>query len=139
MSDKHQEQSPDSMLQPYYDAAAENRFVLPQCGSCGHRFWYPQISCPSCYSLQWTWRDASPQGRIFSWTEVHHPFSNELADRTPFVVVIVEPDDAPGVHLVSGVQGIEPDELCIGMRVIATFAVPVWSSHVLPVFERAPR
>ncbi|MCY4425704.1 MAG: OB-fold domain-containing protein [Halieaceae bacterium] len=138
MPTKRLDKSSDAMFQPYYDAAAEQRFVLPQCGSCGHRFWYPQTSCPSCLSLEWTWRDTKPQGRIFSWTEVHHPFNEELTETVPFLVVIVEPDEAPGVHLVSSVRGIEPGELRVGLPVVATFAAPVWSDHMLPVFEIDP-
>lgn len=138
MSNDSKQPMIDSLLmQPYYDAAAEKRLVLPWCNSTERYFWYPQVTSPYSSSTDWTWRDVGPQGRIFSWTVVHHPFAEELVEKVPFVVALVELDDAPGIRLLSNIPIDRAEELRIGLPVIATFAAPIWSDQILPSFEIA--
>lgn len=136
MSDEREHQTTDSLLmQPFYDAAEEKRLVLPRCSSCECRFWYPQVTCPHCASSEWAWRNVKPNGSIFSWTVVHHAFSAGLAEAVPFVVGLVELDDAPDIRIVSNIQTRRIDELRIGLAVTATFGAPVGSDHILPIFK----
>ena len=55
---------PDS--QPFFDAAAEGRFLLKRCGACGEAHYYPRPICPFCFSPDTRWEEASGRGTIYS-------------------------------------------------------------------------
>jgi uncharacterized OB-fold protein len=55
-------------LLPFWAAAAEGRFLLPQCESCGQHHWHPRAVCPFCHSDKIAWREASGKGSIFSYS-----------------------------------------------------------------------
>jgi len=70
---------------------------LPKCAACGHWNWYPLAACRICQHTVFDWTAVSSRGRIYSWTRVHRSFVPGL--KPPYVVALVEPDDAPGVRL----------------------------------------
>jgi uncharacterized OB-fold protein len=123
------------VIGPYLDAVAERRLVLPYCQSCANFHWYPLPLCPFCQSAEWSWSAIGGEGRLFSWTLVTHAFDRALADKTPYLVALVQPDDAPDIHLVTTVVGCEPRDLSIGMRLVADFAVPIAGEALMPVFR----
>ena len=83
--------------QPYWDGLKERRLLLQQCGDCGRVRHYPRPMCASCHSLQVQWIEASRRGRLYSWTEVHHPFVPGFRDEIPYVMATVELEE--GVRL----------------------------------------
>ncbi|MYE58053.1 MAG: hypothetical protein F4X35_00470, partial [Alphaproteobacteria bacterium] len=58
---------------PYWDGLKERRLLLQQCGDCGLIRHYPRPMCGACHSLEVCWIESSRQGRLYAWTEVHHP------------------------------------------------------------------
>ena len=83
--------------QPYWDGLKERRLLLQQCSDCGRVRHYPRPMCASCHSLQVQWIEASRRGRLYSWTEVHHPFVPGFRDEIPYVMATVELEE--GVRL----------------------------------------
>jgi hypothetical protein len=124
-----------AIIEPYLAAIAERRIVLPHCDACGSFHWYPLPRCPGCGSAGWSWREVRPQARLLTWTMVAHAFSPDLAGKVPYLVALVEPVDAPGVHLVTTVVDCRADELVIDMPLVADFRVPVWGEAAMPVFR----
>lgn len=115
-------------------AAVRGELVLPTCQACGRRHWYPLPRCPHCQRGGWTWQPAPLGGTLYSWTVIRHAFHPDLAGQLPYVVGLVEPDGAPGVHFVTNIVDCDPAELAVGMRVTAEFRPPVWADHPMPVF-----
>ena len=72
---------------------------------------------------------------MLTWTMVAHAFSPDLADKVPYLVALVEPVDAAGVHLVTTVVDCGVDELAIDMPLVADFRVPVWGESAMLVFR----
>jgi hypothetical protein len=112
---------PDLDSAPHFEAAAEGRLAVPQCGDCGVFHWYPSKSCPACGAFKISWPTLSGQGYLFSYTIVGHPVMPWLAGRVPYVLGLVELPDAPGVRLVTDVINVDPAEVYIGMPLRATF------------------
>lgn len=56
-------------LAPWWEAAAEGRFVLPHCQGCDSFHWYPRILCPHCGSTDIAWRPSEGKGQIYSVVE----------------------------------------------------------------------
>ena len=52
---------------PFYEAAAQGRFLLPRCTACGKAHWYPRALCPFCFGAV-AWEEASGTGTIHSYS-----------------------------------------------------------------------
>ncbi len=78
------------LSRPYWDAAAQGRLVLQQCGACGTVRHYPRLLCSVCHSDAVTWVPASGRGRVHSWTVAHHAFHPAFAAELPYTLVTVD-------------------------------------------------
>lgn len=90
---------PDADTQPFWDAVAERRLVVQRCAVCGRWIWQPRPMCPSCHTPEPVWTDISGDARVVSWTVLHPPVLPVWNGAVPFAVLLVEPDDAPGVRM----------------------------------------
>ncbi|NGO73993.1 OB-fold domain-containing protein, partial [Streptomyces boncukensis] len=116
----------------FWDGVAGHRLLLQRCDSCAAlRFpWLP--GCNSCGAADWSPVEASGRGTVYSYVVVHHP---SLPGRSgPYAVALVEL--AEGVRIVSGITGVPPGEVRIGMPVELGFE-RVDEELELPVFRAA--
>ena len=107
-------------FEPFFQHLTQGRLAFPRCRSCGRNHWYPMKRCPHCRSAELEWSPVRGDGTVFSWTVVRHPFDPGLADELPYIVALIEFDDAPGVRLVAHLEAA-PDEVAIGMPVVPVF------------------
>jgi uncharacterized OB-fold protein len=114
---------------PYWDGLKERRLLLQQCGDCGLVRHYPRPMCAACHSLEVRWIESSRQGRLHSWTEVHHPFVPALRDEIPYVMATVELEE--GVRLQCQMLGADSADLKIDLPVGIVFR-EVQDGLVLP-------
>ena len=71
---------------------------LPRCTNCQAWNWYPLPACTHCQTKEFTWQNVATSGRLYSWTRVHRSFVKaDIA--LPYIVALVELDDAPSVRL----------------------------------------
>lgn len=98
--------------------AAELRF--PCCMACGRWSWYPLPRCGGCGSNAFDWRQVSPRGTLYSWTRVHRAFGRQQDAPVPYIVGLVDIDEAKGVRLV-----------CLGSSSVIDPAIGV-TVHLLP-------
>jgi uncharacterized OB-fold protein len=52
---------------PFIAAAAENKFLLRRCTTCGEPHWYPRSVCPFCFGKT-AWEVASGEATIYSYS-----------------------------------------------------------------------
>ncbi len=95
----------DRDTQAFWDAVAEHRLVVPKCSSCGAWVWQPRPLCPRCHSPELAWTEVSGNAKVVSWTALHPPVLTVWADKLPFVILLVELEDAPGVRMVGQLVG----------------------------------
>ena len=93
---------------------------------------YPRPTCPACLSREFTWELSSGRGAVYTWTIVRGPTLPAFQDRLPYNVVDVLLDE--GVHFVSQVLDVEPEELRAGLRVRTVF-VPLDDEITLVKFR----
>ena len=123
--------TPDAATAPYWDAAREERLVMPHCLDCGHYHFYPRTLCPQCSSARLEWTRCGGEGEVYSFTVVHRAPSPAFAAAVPYVVAAVKLDEGP--HLMTNIVGCAPDAVRIGMRVRVTFQ-KISDEITLPVF-----
>ncbi|MGH2793064.1 MAG: Zn-ribbon domain-containing OB-fold protein [Actinomycetota bacterium] len=90
----------DRDTQPFWDAVAEHRLIVQRCDTCDAWVWQPRPLCPGCHGESLTWTDVSGVATVVSWTALHPPVLAVWADKLPFVILLVELDDAPGVRMI---------------------------------------
>lgn len=101
----------------FFEAAARGELVVNACATCGAVLHLPRPYCHHCGSFEVEWRPVAGRSHLVSWTTVHqglHP-----AFPTPYTVVLVELDEAPGARLAGFLPG-EPD-LADGMPMEVRF------------------
>jgi uncharacterized protein len=108
----------DPAARPFWDAVADGRLLLEQCGSCQTVIWYPRGFCPRCGSTATGWIEASGRGTVYSYTVARKSFG-AFAAAAPYVIAYIELAEGP--RILSNVVGLRPEEVTIGMAVEVTF------------------
>ncbi len=104
---------------PFWDAAREGRFLLRHCRACGEYSHYPRTFCPSCWSEDVEWFEASGRGTLYTWSTV---FINDLPpfnERLPYIAAVVDLDEGPRV--MTNMVDCDGSQLAIGMKVRAAY------------------
>src|SRR3954447_20290293 len=109
----------DELNRPFWDAAREERFVLPRCAACGQLATPPVSNCDACLTDTFEWVEATGRGTIFSFIEYHRAWLREYDGHLPYVVAIIDLDD--GVKLISSIVDADGDAIKVGDRVKVVF------------------
>ena len=110
---------------PFWDAAAEGRFLIKRCEACGQAHWYPRTYCPFCDSGKTVWEESPGEGVIYTYSVMHRSPSG------PYAIGYVTLDEGPAV--LTNFVDVMPDGLSIGMRVKVRFQ-PTEGGPPVPVF-----
>jgi uncharacterized OB-fold protein len=111
----------DGLDQEYWDAAARHELVVQRCSACGALQWLPEWICYRCRSFDLAWERVSGRGRIFSWERVWHPVHPALRDAVPYLVVVVELEEDPGLRMTGNLLGEPRQDVRPGTPVEAVF------------------
>jgi uncharacterized OB-fold protein len=103
----------DSEWREHFVHARAHRLMLRACAACGLMRYPPSHGCPWCQSLEWSWREVSGRGAIYSYEIVVHAIQPGFREWAPYPVVLVELDEQRGV----------PTEH-EGLRLIANLVTP---------------
>lgn len=109
---------PDGDSAPYWEAAREQKLVLPYCSACKRYVFPPRPLCPSCWTRP-EWTEVPGGGTIFSFTIMRESFMRGFPP--PYVVADVELDVQPGLRIVANVVDCDVSEVHIGQPVEVTF------------------
>ncbi len=125
----------NTTMLPWWQAAAEHRLVVQQCGACGHTRFPPAPICPECRSDDAAWKELPGGGEVFTYTIVHRPIAAE--QELPYLIAVVALDDSGGLRMISNLVAVAPQNVTIGMRVEV-----VWEDMsddlAIPRFRPAP-
>ncbi len=118
----------------FWEATQRGELRFQRCSDCSAWRHYPRPVCPDCGSTRHSWELASGRGEVYTWTIVHGPTLPVFQDDLPYNVVDVLTEE--GVHFVSQVLDVEPEDIRPGLPVEAVF-VPASEDITLVKFRRA--
>lgn len=95
----------------YLDELAKGEFKIQFCGDCSQHFFYPRIVCPHCGSTSVAWVKPSGRGVVYS-TSV----PRAMPEGT-YNISLVDLEEGP--RMMTRVTDIEPENVSIGMKVVA--------------------
>jgi uncharacterized protein len=110
---------PDRDSSPYWDAARRHRLMLPKCRACGRLWFPPKPRCPICLSEQMDWTEVSGHGAIYSYCVMGMNLVPGFV--LPYVIAVVELDDAPGCRLTANIVDCPAEAVQIGLPVEVVF------------------
>ena len=110
---------PDLETQPFWDATREGRLLIKHCNACGEHHFYPRPFCPTCWSDDVEWVEASGRASLYTWSVVYRNDLPPFGERVPYVAAVV--DLAEGPRMMTNVVDCEFDALAVGMHLDAVF------------------
>ena len=128
--------SPDFETQPFWDAAKEGRLLIRHCNACGEYHFYPRPFCPSCWSEDVEWFDASGRATLYTWSVVYQNDLPPWPARVPYVAAVV--DLAEGPRMQTNVVDCAFDALAAGMELEVVFQ-ETSEDFTIPVFRPVAR
>ena len=95
------------------------KLMATYCPQCDYTYMPPRAYCERCFSELTEWVTVPNQGRIHAFTVLYYDLEDKPLGK-PQIVALIEMDGCDGVfmHLL---DGIAPDDVCIGMEVQAVF------------------
>ena len=115
---------PNVENQRFFDAAAEGKLLIGQCGACGQKHYYPRALCPFCFA-ETKWVESAGKGAIYSLSTMRRGAG------APYTLAWVTLDEGPAV--LTNIATDNHDSLRIGQRVTVEF-VPTEGPPV-PMFK----
>jgi uncharacterized OB-fold protein len=115
----------------FWTAGAEGELRFQRCQACRTYLHPPVPRCPQCLSDDIKVEAVSGRATVGAYTINHHPW--HPAFPPPYVVAIVEIEEAPYVRLTTNVVNCDFEDVEIGLPVQVRFenVGAVW----LPLFE----
>ncbi|WP_109529522.1 MULTISPECIES: Zn-ribbon domain-containing OB-fold protein [Nocardia] len=104
----------DGLDQPYWDGLRAGELRLQRCTRCREWIWGPQWICGHCHTFDPGWEPVDPVGTVYSWSRSHYPFITELAERVPYVTVLVALPNAGNRRVLGILTGEDTDRVRIG-------------------------
>ena len=111
----------------FWQAARQQRLLIPRCRACARLHWYPRAVCPHCMSGETEWVEARGEGTIYS-------FSVMARAERPYAIAYVEL--AEGLRVMTNIVDCDLASIRIGQKVRVRFA-PTEDGGRLPVFAPA--
>ena len=115
----------------FWSAAAQGRLLIQRCPACGGRQFYPRPVCVTC-GADPEWEEASGRGVVHTFTVIRQNGARPFRDELPYVVAMIELAEGP--RMMGNVTGCAPDDVTVGMPVVA-YAVVAEEGLAVPFWE----
>ena len=125
---------PDEVTAGFWEAAQKRVLAIQQCGDCGTFIHYPSALCTNCQSENLGYSEVSGRGTVYSFAIVRHSF--HPAFTPPYVIALIDLDDAPGVRMYTNIVDVDPEAVRIDMPVQVTFE-DIGDGTLIPQFMPA--
>jgi uncharacterized OB-fold protein len=119
---------------PFWQGAANGKFLLQKCKSCGKVQFFPRVACVDCFG-EVGWTEAKGTGRIHTFTLVRVPRNPAFKEEVPICYINVILDE--GVIVESRLIGESKEKVKMGDRVRVVFQDTHNPEIKLPCFELA--
>ena len=125
---------PEYGAESYWQACNEERLSMQRCANCLRLRWHPSPRCGECGSENFNWDTLSGKGKINTWTVVTHPVHPAAVEKVPYVVVVVELDEQPGLLMISNLIDCDPKDIRFEQPVEAHYIAHP-NGQKIPVFR----
>lgn len=112
---------PDDTTAPYWESAAGGRLSIQYCTSCSSFVHLPAARCPRCAGADLRWEGVSGDATLYSYTVMHDSPGPGFAESLPYVVVVAELVEQPGLLVTTNLVDASVAELRIGMPLEVAF------------------
>jgi uncharacterized OB-fold protein len=128
----------DSFSEPFWSAAKKHELRLQRCRHCGFFSHPPEPLCPSCLAADaaFDFAPVSGRGRISTWTIMRDAFIPAFRVDVPWVIVVVELEEQPGLRILARLLDGAAAPLALGAPVEVVFE-DVTPGTTLPQFKLA--
>jgi len=110
--------NPDSVR--FWEGCKKEILLIQQCENCGKYRYEPRAVCPYCLSSSVRWAESDGKGKVYSFVIYRYAPAPKWTDEVPYVVALIELKDC-SVRMVSNIINCAPEEVKIGMDVVACF------------------
>ncbi len=114
----------------FWEACERGEFVAQHCTHCDKLWHPPRPMCPTCHSTDKAHKKLSGKGKLLSWVRQARVPAFGFPESP--IAILVELEE--GVRLVSNLEGVEPEDIEVGMDVIVDFA-ETSGGKAVPVFR----
>lgn len=119
----------------FWLATKNKKLSYQQCSDCGTVVFYPRRHCTGCTGNNLSWKTASGQGTVYSYSVVRQSYHPFFRSQTPYAVAWIDLDEGP--RILSNIVGVEDPitEVKIGQKVVVE-----WEEHEelnIPLFKPA--
>lgn len=101
---------PDTITRFHWDAATAGKLVVQRCNSCRMLQYPPDLTCLQCQGEAFDHVEVSGRGTIYSYVVADRPLHAGFVDRVPYVVVLVELVEQPGLRILTNLVGVRTDQ-----------------------------
>ena len=119
---------------PFWQGAANGKFLLQKCKSCGKVQFFPRVACVDCFG-ELDWIEAKGTGNIHTFTLVRVPRNPAFKEEVPIYYINVILDE--GVIIESRLVGDSKEKVKMGDRVKVVYQATHDPTIKLPCFELA--
>lgn len=127
--------TPSPTTQAFWDATADERFLLQRCPRCKSAQFYPKATCTTCGSADLDWEAASGQGTLYTFTVARRATHPAFEGAEPYVIAIVELAEGPRVT--GNLVDCAVDDVRVGMAVELGWDEPDADGIRLPLWHPA--
>ncbi|WP_072387675.1 Zn-ribbon domain-containing OB-fold protein [Hyphomicrobium sp. CS1BSMeth3] len=103
----------------YWEAARREKLVIRKCRACDALHFMPRAVCPSCWSHDLEWVEATGRGKIHSFTIIRRAPLPAFVDRVPYAVALIDLSEGP--RMMANIVGENALNIRIGDEVEVTF------------------
>ncbi len=127
--------TPYTKVSKFAQDLRESKLEGTKCKKCGQVYFPPRADCSKCMASDMEWRSYSGKGKLVTFTTIHAAPTG-FDDMAPYTIGVVDLQE--GGRLLAWVEGIEPEELKIGMelRAVPTILEEVEELKVVYVLRK---
>jgi uncharacterized OB-fold protein len=118
----------------FWRMIGDGRLHFQRCDGCNNAWLPPREDCPSCWSQEWRWEEASGRGKLVSWVVFHTAFHEAFETRLPYNVAVIELDEGP--RLISNVVDLPDSGIDVADRPVS-LTIETDHGRTLPRFKLA--
>jgi uncharacterized OB-fold protein len=122
----------DAWTQPFWDASAAKKLLVPRCSACARFRWPPGPFCPHCQSQLTEWVEPGA-ARIYSFTVVPEQRDAEVDRQQYRVPALIEFPAADGIRILASIVDTPLTEIRIGAQLTLGWSQAV--NATVPVFS----